>query len=65
MVRRMEFEPRMQEAMAVVSDALEPFSNEYVIEVTICFMPIDGKDNEVIEAPFAKARIGSFRSRAQ
>lgn len=62
MVRRMGFEPRMQEALASVSDALEPFSNDYVIEVTICFMPIDGKDNEVVEAPFARARIGSFRT---
>lgn len=65
MARRMEFEPRMAEALASVSNALEVYKDYYVIEITICFMPVDGKDNEEIEAPFAKARIGSFRSRAQ
>lgn len=63
-MRRMEFEPRMSEALAAVGEALEPFKDYYVIEVTVCFMPVDGRDNECIEAPFAKARIGSFR-RAQ
>lgn len=63
--RRVEFAPRIAAALAAISDALEPFSGEYVMEVIVTFLPVDGKDNEVVDAYCAKARIGSFRSRAQ
>lgn len=63
--RRVEFEPRVAEALGAVSTALEPFSGEYVMEVVVVFFPVDGKDDEVVDAFCAKSRVGSFRSRAQ
>lgn len=59
-VRHVCYSPRMREFLEAVRIVANGFEGEFVIDLTVYFMPVDGGDGELIEAPMAKARFGKF-----